>query len=145
MKYIALILLFFTTTKAYHRSNEGALIIEVDNIQVPSGIIWVGIYNSEDNFLIKEKAIIEGFKVNKTGKKTITFDPLKYGKYAVALFHDINGNGELDKNWIGIPTEPYAFSKKTRNKWRVPRFNEIQFDFSQPSVHISTHLNRWSD
>ena len=32
------------------------------------------------------------------------------GRYAVAAYQDVNGNGELDKVPPGIPTEPYAFS-----------------------------------
>lgn len=32
------------------------------------------------------------------------------GDYAVAVYHDENGNGELDKNFIGIPREPVGFA-----------------------------------
>jgi outer membrane protein len=34
------------------------------------------------------------------------------GDYAVMVFHDENGNGELDKNFIGIPREPLGFSNR---------------------------------
>jgi uncharacterized protein (DUF2141 family) len=31
------------------------------------------------------------------------------------IFQDLNGNKKLDKNFIGIPTEPFAFSQITTN------------------------------
>jgi uncharacterized protein (DUF2141 family) len=35
------------------------------------------------------------------------FDELPSGACAVAVVHDENGNGRLDKNSLGIPTEGY--------------------------------------
>ena len=40
------------------------------------------------------------------------FDDLAPGRYAVAAYHDVNGNGELDKVPPGLPTEPYGFSNE---------------------------------
>ena len=39
-----------------------------------------------------------------------TFKDIPFGIYAVAIYHDINSNGKLDRNSLGIPTEGYAFS-----------------------------------
>ncbi|MFL5335203.1 MAG: DUF2141 domain-containing protein [Geminicoccaceae bacterium] len=38
------------------------------------------------------------------------FDDLAPGRYAVAAYHDLNGNGQLDTSMLGLPTEPYGFS-----------------------------------
>ena len=38
------------------------------------------------------------------------FENVLPGRYAVAAYQDVNGNGELDRVPPGIPTEPYAFS-----------------------------------
>ena len=40
----------------------------------------------------------------------IIFAGLPPGDYAVAAFHDADGNGELGTNILGIPTEGYGFS-----------------------------------
>lgn len=34
------------------------------------------------------------------------------GEYALVVYHDENGNGRLDKNFIGIPNEPLGFSNR---------------------------------
>jgi uncharacterized protein (DUF2141 family) len=41
---------------------------------------------------------------------TCVFDDLPPGTYAVAVVHDENGNGQLDKNFLGIPSEGYGVS-----------------------------------
>ncbi len=42
--------------------------------------------------------------------KPVRFEGLAPGRYAIKSFHDQNGNGKMDTNPFGIPTEPYAFS-----------------------------------
>ncbi len=34
--------------------------------------------------------------------------------YAIAAIHDENMNGELDVNWMRIPTEGYGFSNDAK-------------------------------
>ena len=47
-------------------------------------------------------------KVN-ASKMTFRVD-VPTGPVAIRLFHDENGNGKLDTNMLGIPTEGYGFS-----------------------------------
>ncbi len=44
------------------------------------------------------------------GERTATFEGLPAGEYGVKAFHDINGDGEMNTNPFGMPTEPFAFS-----------------------------------
>ena len=55
-----------------------------------------------------------------------TFPELEEGKYAVAVFHDENKNGKLDKNYLGIPTEVYGFSNNARRTFSAPSFEEAE-------------------
>ena len=52
------------------------------------------------------------------------FKNLDQGKYAICLFHDENNNKVCDKNFLGIPTEAYAFSNNTRPRFSIPTFEE---------------------
>ena len=141
--FILLSLLFTSFTMPSESS--GSLILEMDNIKTDHGIIWVGIYDSEENYMVKSNAIVEGFDVTETGKLEVSFPDLEFGTYAIAIFHDLNSNGELDKNVLGIPSEPYAFSTKPKSKWRVPRFNDVKFDFNQNGQRLNTKLDKWKD
>ncbi len=126
-------------------AEDGQLIIEIDNVKEAKGTIWVGIYDSEDNYLVKEKAIVQGFKVERTGAARFSIPGLPYGTYAVALFHDVNDNGELDRNFFGIPTEPFAFSRPPRTKWRLPTFTEVSFQFRNNTQRLKISLREWYD
>lgn len=122
----------------------GTLIVDVENIEENKGIIWVGLYDSERNFLIKENAtVVEGILVQQNNRQQFELNNIPIGTYAMALVHDINHNGEMDTNFIGIPTEPYGFSQPPRSKWRIPRFQEVQFDFKQSHQVLKISLERW--
>ena len=50
------------------------------------------------------------------------FTGLAPGTYAIALFHDANGNGRLDTRF-GIPVEGFGFSNNPRLRFGPPGFD----------------------
>ncbi len=128
---------------SFSKKETGTLSIEINNIKSPEGMVWIGIYESEQSFLVKEKAIVEGIAIKEKGKVTISVPGLRYGEYAVAVFHDENNNGVMDRNLLGIPSEPFAFSKPPKSKWRLPKFDEVRFRFQHSGQKLSTYLKKW--
>jgi uncharacterized protein (DUF2141 family) len=55
------------------------------------------------------------------------FNDIPPGVYAVAVFHDENANGKLDKNFLGIPREGYGASNNVRPKMSAPAFKDAAF------------------
>lgn len=55
---------------------------------------------------------------------TFVFRDLAPGRYAVAVQHDLNGNGVVDRNLVGLPKEPWGVSRNVRHTFRAPRFDE---------------------
>ncbi|MBC6993813.1 DUF2141 domain-containing protein [Neolewinella lacunae] len=102
--------------------------VKVDNVTSARGTIWVGVYESPDDFLDREKARLVALRVNTTGSAMIDISGMVVGKeYALGLFHDVNDNGEFDTNWLGLPAEPWGFSGRLRSLFRLPRFQEVAF------------------
>ena len=60
------------------------------------------------------------------------------GDYAIRAFVDLDGNGELDLNHKGRPTEPYASSQSPGRSRRSQRFEHalITLAAEQPSVTL---------
>jgi len=56
----------------------------------------------------------------------IAFNGLPSGDYAIALFHDENGNGKLD-TFAGIPREGIGFSRNPRLAFGPPAFDAVRF------------------
>lgn len=53
-----------------------------------------------------------------------TFSGLAAGRYAVAVVHDENGNGKLDTNFLGIPTEGWGTTNNVKPLMSAPSFEE---------------------
>lgn len=50
------------------------------------------------------------------------------GRYGIKLFHDVDSDGELNTNLVGIPTEPYGFSNNAPPQFGPPSFGAAAFD-----------------
>ena len=60
------------------------------------------------------------------GPLRYTFVSVPVGTYAIAAFHDANGDGKLN-TMLGIPKEGFAFSRNPAMRARAPRYNEASF------------------
>ena len=63
------------------------------------------------------------------GSSIFTISDVPPGLYAVVAHHDLDSNGEFDKNFIGIPREPIAISRGYRPKG-PPVFAKSSFALS---------------
>jgi uncharacterized protein (DUF2141 family) len=64
---------------------------------------------------------------------------LPLGEYALSVFYDRNGNGEMDTNFIGMPKEPIALSNDAVAKLGPPKYEDAVFSLGiEPVIqHIS--------
>ena len=95
---------------------------------------------SYDQKKIRARRVLD---VRSNGTLSCTFPELPPGAYAITCFHDINGNGELDTNLFGIPTEPYGVSNNVRPKFRAPRWDETRFEWKPETGSIQIRLEKW--
>jgi len=58
----------------------------------------------------------------------VRIEGLAPGRYAVKSFHDLNGNGQMDSNPFGMPTEPFAFSNNARGNMGPAPWSAAAFD-----------------
>ncbi|GAB2511615.1 DUF2141 domain-containing protein [Lysobacter humi (ex Lee et al. 2017)] len=71
--------------------------------------------------------------------QAFVFRDVAPGRYAVMVIHDENGNGRLDTNMLGMPTEGYGFSNNPR-VMRRPTFDEAAFDVGADAAAITIEL-----
>lgn len=84
--------------------------IHVSNISEEGGMVHLALFDSAAAFA-GEGAPVTAARSRVSGDSlAVTVHDLPPGDYAVRLFHDSNGNGELDLNMLGIPREGYGFS-----------------------------------
>jgi uncharacterized protein (DUF2141 family) len=71
------------------------------------------------------------------GKQAVcAFANLRPGTYAVAVVHDENGNGRLDRNLLGVPSEGYGVSNNRTYSLSSPKWDESKFTVTanEPAV-----------
>jgi uncharacterized protein (DUF2141 family) len=51
------------------------------------------------------------------------------GDYAIQAYHDRNDNGEVDRNFLGLPTELVGFSNDAPLRLTGPSFKAASFDY----------------
>ncbi len=118
----------FCLSTAY--AQTGALTVEISGINQAKGLMSTGLFSDEEGFPGKGKEYM-GKEVKVTGKTVVhTFRDVPFGTYAVAVHHDANSNQKMDKNFLGIPKEDYAFSNNVFGVFGLPpSFKDASFKF----------------
>ena len=129
-------MVYISTYCIHTYANPTKLIIE--NITSKKGTLYIAYTQNEDQYkkvlsnkksirVLAEHNIIGQFKTVGLGdhqsiKIPATINP---ATCAIIVFQDLNKNEKLDKNWFGIPKEPYGFSNNPPTKKGPPSFDEV--------------------
>lgn len=87
------------------------LTIAVTGVNSGKGRVYVALHRAASGvkFPDMKGAVAGAWRAARKGGFSVTFAGLEPGRYAVNGFHDSDGNGDLDTNLLGIPTEGYGF------------------------------------
>ncbi|MBC6720152.1 DUF2141 domain-containing protein [Treponema sp. Marseille-Q4130] len=97
---------------SYSQTTDGEALcdteIVVTGIKENSGTIVISIHDSAESF--RKHIPYRNVELAAAGEKAVYHIRLKAGEYAFCVYHDVNGDGKLNTNAIGIPKEPFGFS-----------------------------------
>lgn len=71
--------------------------------------------------------------------RSVQFEDLSPGLYAVSIVHDENENGELD-SFIGIPREGFGFSGNEAPRFGPPSFRQAAIELSAGSATYNVRM-----
>ena len=98
--------------------------VKISGFDGAKGNVVLALYRSQDDFPSDDSPFRHGTKkVASLEDGTFTFYNLPKDNYAIAVYQDVNKNGKLDKNLVGMPTERYGFSNNARGVFTAPSFN----------------------
>ena len=107
------------------RAQQGGIDIGLRDAPT-NGALRVLLFDQANTFGdLRDPVRLETFELGDGAR--LRLDNVPAGTYAIMLHFDENGNGALDKNFIGIPTEPIAFSNGYRPKG-PPSYSQARFD-----------------
>lgn len=104
-------LLALTLTAWGPRLQPPSLLIEITNVQINKGKIVVELYKDKADWLKSpfRKTTLATDKSTKTASFSVP-----PGRYALSIYQDVNEDGKVDQNFLGIPKEPIGFGNNYR-------------------------------
>ena len=115
------------------------LMIDVTDLRNRNGQILLCVFNQPAGFPAdKDDAVVWQIRP----AKPPLYGPihmqvnLPVGDYAVAVVHDENANGKLDKGAFGVPSEGYGASNNPKPQMRAPRFQEAKFSLPPEGMRV---------
>ncbi|RUS92484.1 hypothetical protein DSM106972_098880 [Dulcicalothrix desertica PCC 7102] len=122
-------------------SFNGKLNVRIDGLKSQKGQVCLTVFSTSRGFPDNGKRALSA-QCTKIGgtPQTVTFPNLKPGNYAIAVIHDTNGDGALNRNLIGIPTEGFGFSNNPTIRTGPPKFGESAVLVAGPNTNIQIQL-----
>lgn len=121
--------LLLATQLTFGQTKETAtLTLEFSITKHNKGAIFMGLFNSDETYMKERYRSAKAEVID--NKAVITITNIEKGTYAYSLFHDVNDNGKMDKNFLGIPKEPYGFSNDLKGRMGPPAFEKAKFDLT---------------
>jgi uncharacterized protein (DUF2141 family) len=121
-------------------SQKVDLTVIIDNIEKSEGTIYMSLHSNENTFPSETDNTVKTRKIEKFDSRAeITFEGLEKGDYALSFFQDLNGNEELDTNFVGFPKEPVGASNMT--SLGRPKFSKCKFTISESKTLKVQYMN----
>lgn len=103
----------------------------IKNTSSDAANVVVVAYAEEAHFLTEKGKKLSGQQIRTNDTIEFVVEKLDPGVYALVVFEDLNENGLLDRNKLGIPQEPFGFSKAKMGLFGPPSFEKASFVFPQ--------------
>ena len=99
----------------------------VEGVRSGSGLVTVTLYADESRrFLAKGGSLQVGRVKAVAGSTRVCITVPQPGTYALAIYHDENGNQKIDRTGIGLPAEGYGFSNNPSTLAGLPAFSSVR-------------------
>lgn len=106
---------------------KGVLDFSIGNVQSDSGTIRVEVSNSKSVFAGEGAAVASFILPAQVGTTTVQVDGFPAGEYAIRVMHDVDGDGELKTNMLGMPKEPWGMSNNASGSFGPPKWKDAKF------------------
>ncbi len=116
-----------------------SVVIHVRNVSPRGGTLRVGLYD-EANYPDDTAPAATADVKAEMGETTVTLSGVRPGTYAVETFQDINDDGKMNTSWLGLPLEPFGFSRDARPHLSKPAFERVKFDVAPGVNTVTLHL-----
>lgn len=115
--------------------------VTVNNVG-SGGVLNVELYDDPDNFLFKKGRKRKVRIPAVAGQQKVCMNLDQPGTYAVAVYHDKDGDRKLKKHWNLLPREPFGLSNNRENLSGFPNFSDSAFTTGRLGADIVIDLKQ---
>jgi uncharacterized protein (DUF2141 family) len=120
-------------------SQEFNVTLKVKGVKEAKGDMSVALYDKAEDFPGNENYVFARDIPIESVDFAYVIGNIPAGTYAIAIYHDLDKNGEMNKNWMGIPKEPYGFSNDVMGRMGPPDFEDASFEVKS-DTEVVIHL-----
>lgn len=132
---LAALLMLFAAVLA---QADTAVTIEVLDVTRTEGHMVLTVYEGKKNWL-KRGQLVTKVPVDEQGTVLISVE-LPPGEYAFHAYQDLDDNGEMKSNFIGIPKEPTAVSNNAKGKFGPPKYKDAKVAVGDEPISVPMNL-----
>ncbi len=117
------------------------MIISVSGVRSDAGTVKIFLFSTPADFPTKrENAVRTANPPAVSPTVTVRLDNVPPGTYALAAYHDENGNGTMDRWWYGPPKEGSGASNNAKGTFGPPSFDDARFFFRNSADTIKIFI-----
>lgn len=107
---------------------EVRLAVRVAGVRSTAGNVTITVYPDDPARFLAPRGKIARVRVPATRPATTACLPVPAaGAYAIAVYHDENGDRNFGRNLVGLPTEGYGFSNDASTTLGLPSLASARF------------------
>jgi uncharacterized protein (DUF2141 family) len=114
--------------------------VTVTGLRAPVGNVHLAVFKDPDTFPKDEGVIVEVVTRADAENVQASIGDLRSGQYAIAVYHDENGNREFDTGFFGFPLEGYGFANDARVVFGPPSFEAASVVVNGEDAHITIRM-----
>ena len=137
-KTFTIVLLLFSMQ---HALADTAVTVVVENINNDDAQLVISVFDSKKAWLKRPlmTEVVAAEQIRDDGTAAVTLS-LPAGTYAFHVFHDLDMNGRMKTNFIGIPREPTGVSNDAKGKFGPPKFKDAAVNIENDPVTATLRL-----
>jgi len=113
------------------------LTVKIEGLSAKTGKLFVSLHDKAASWPGKSELAVRRMAVDPAD--TVVLENVPAGTWAVSVVHDVNGNGKVDTNFLGIPKEPVGVSNDAKGRFGPPKFDDAKFKLER-DMTITIHM-----
>lgn len=115
--------------------------VSVEGLRSSSGLLAITLYTDNPRkFLVRNGSLYVGRVPAHAGTTTGCIYVPRPGVYAIAIYHDENGNQLFDRTGIGLPAEGYGFANNPSTLAGLPSFQSVRLSIPRSGLLTRVRL-----